>query len=284
MQLEDKGILLTGGAPGIRGVGQGSASLTRQHGERPSAAPAVEARDVDFAFGRRTVLKGLSLSVPPGIAFGILGANGAGKTTLVRLLVGLLRPRSGEVRVLGEPPSPALTRRIGYMPQLGALYLALSARENLEFFARMCGMSNRRERREAVARALHLVGLSGRAGDPVSSLSGGMRQRVSLAVALVHKPPLLLLDEPTVGLDPELRASFWDHFKAMTREGVTLLISSHTMDDAAHCDRLGFLRGGRFIAEGTPAELRATTGRAGASLEEAFLHLIRRDDAGTEGG
>jgi len=253
--------------------------LTEQHGEHPTAAPAVEARDITFAFGRRTVLNDLSVAVPPGIAFGILGANGSGKTTLVRLLVGLLRPRSGEVRVLGEPPSPGLTRRIGYMPQLSALYLALTAQENLEFFARMYGMSNGRERREAVARVLDIVGLSGRTGDPITSLSGGMRQRVSLAVALVHEPPLLLLDEPTVGLDPELRASFWDHFKAMTRDGATLLISSHTMDDAAHCDRLGFLRDGRFIAEGTPAELRSTTGSEGASLEDAFLHLVRQDEA-----
>ena len=264
-------------------TGQGSAHLTDQRNEQPSAAPAVEACGVDFAFGRLAVLNDLSVAVPPGIAFGILGANGAGKTTLVRLLVGLLRPRAGEVRVLGEAPSPGLTSRIGYMPQLSALYLALTAQENLEFFARMYGMSNRRQRREAVAGVLDVVGLSGRADEPVANLSGGMRQRVILAVALVHEPPLLLLDEPTVGLDPELRASFWDHFKAMTRDGTTLLISSHTMDDAAHCDRLGFLREGRFIAEGTPAELRATTGREGASLEEAFLHLVRRDEAGTGG-
>jgi len=259
--------------------------LADQHSESPSAgANAVEARGVEFAFGRRAVLNDLSVSVPPGITFGILGANGAGKTTLVRLLVGLLRPRSGEVRVLGERPSPGLTRRIGYMPQLSALYLALSAQENLEFFARMYGMSNGRERREAVARALDVVGLSGRTSEPITSLSGGMRQRVSLAVALVHEPPLLLLDEPTVGLDPELRASFWDHFKGMTRDGATLLISSHTMDDAAHCDRLGFLREGRFIAEGTPAELRSTTGREGSSLEDAFLHLVRQDRTASGGG
>jgi len=257
--------------------------LADQPSEHPPIAPAVEARCIEFAFGRRAVLKNLSLSVPPGIAFGILGANGAGKTTLVRLLVGLLHPRSGEVSVLGERPSPRLTSRLGYMPQLSALYLALSAQENLEFFARMYGMSDRRERREAVAKALDVVGLSDRTNDPIVNLSGGMRQRVSLAVALVHEPPLLLLDEPTVGLDPELRASFWDHFKGMTRDGATLLISSHTMDDAAHCDRLGFLRDGRFIAEGTPVELRATTGRDGASLEDAFLFLVRQDEAGAGG-
>lgn len=256
--------------------------MTDNSNESPQAG-AVEAREVEFAFGRRAVLNNLSLSVPPGITFGILGANGSGKTTLVRLLVGLLRPRSGEVRVLGERPSPALTRRIGYMPQLSALYLSLSAQENLEFFARMYGMSNRRERREAVARVLDVVGLSGRTDEPITNLSGGMRQRVSLAVALVHEPPVLLLDEPTVGLDPELRASFWEHFKGMTRDGATLLISSHTMDDAAHCDRLGFLREGRFIAEGTPAELRSTTGRESASLEDAFLHLVRQDRTAMRG-
>jgi len=254
--------------------------LSQQPTTQVAEPVAVEASGVDFAFGKRPVLNDLSLSVPPGVTFGILGANGAGKTTLVRLLIGLLRPRSGEVRVLGERPSPSLTARVGYMPQLNALYLALTVQENLEFFARMYGMSNRRERREAVARVLDLVGLADRAGDPITSLSGGMRQRVSLAVALVHRPPVLLLDEPTVGLDPELRATFWDHFHEMTKAGATLLISSHTMDDAAHCDRLGFLQEGRLIAEGTPDELRASTGSDGASLEDAFLFLVRRDRGG----
>ncbi|MFC2059321.1 ATP-binding cassette domain-containing protein [Chloroflexota bacterium] len=124
-----------------------------------------------------------------------------------------------------------------------------------------------------------MVELWERRRDPVFHLSGGMKQRVSLACALVHRPTLLFLDEPTVGLDPELRANFWDHFDSLARQGVTLIISSHTMDDAAHCDLLAFLRMGRLVAEGTPQELRAATGRPDASLEEAFLHFVRRETA-----
>jgi ABC-2 type transport system ATP-binding protein len=126
-----------------------------------------------------------------------------------------------------------------------------------------------------VESAIRLVGLWDRRKDPVARLSGGMRQRVSLAIALVHSPTLLVLDEPTVGLDPELRASFWGHFRELARRGTTLIISSHTMDDAAHCDRLGFIQEGRVIAEGSPTELRAATGKAEATLEDAFLHFVR---------
>lgn len=241
----------------------------------PEQRPAVEARGLSFAFGRRPVLRDLALSVQPGTAFGMLGANGSGKTTLVRLLAGLLKPDSGDVRVLGNAPGPGFSDRIGYMPQLNALYMSLTVRENVDFFARMYGVKDRRARSAAVDSVLELVELAGRGHDRITSLSGGMQQRVSLAVALVHTPPVLLLDEPTVGLDPELRATFWEHFGRMTAEGTTILISSHTMDDASHCDRLGFLRDGRFIAEGTPDELRATTGAASASLEDAFLHLVR---------
>ncbi|MDA1257509.1 MAG: ABC transporter ATP-binding protein [Chloroflexi bacterium] len=236
---------------------------------------AVEAGDLSFSYGDRPVLNDLSLTVPQGIAFGMLGANGSGKTTLVRLLAGLLQPATGQVRVLGHAPEPGFSDRIGYMPQLNALYMSLTVRENVDFFARMYGVKDRRKRAESVDSVLDLVELADRRDDRITSLSGGMRQRVSLAVALVHAPPVLLLDEPTVGLDPELRATFWEHFGRMTREGTTILVSSHTMDDASHCDRLGFLRDGRFIAEGTPDELRATTGSTSASLEDAFLHLVR---------
>ncbi len=242
-----------------------------------SAPPpaALEMSGIAFAYGRRPVLEALSLRVPAGVAFGILGANGAGKTTLIRLVVGLLRPRSGTLSVLGRPPSRDVARETGYMPQLSALYLGLSARENVDFFARMQGLSDRRARRDAVERALRLVELWDRRDDPVSALSGGMRQRVSLATALAHRPRLLVLDEPTVGLDPELRAAFWEHFRSLTADGVSIILSSHTMDDAAHCDRLGFLRDGRLIAEGSPRQLAAGTGRDGATLEEAFLYYVR---------
>jgi ABC-2 type transport system ATP-binding protein len=238
--------------------------------------PVVDLDQVAFRYGRRDVLNGVSLKVPAGEVFGILGASGSGKTTLIRLLVGLLKPQSGRVRVLGEAPSPRLAHRIGYMPQLNALYLELSVQENVGFFARMQGLIGSSQRRAAVEEVIGLVGLWEQRKDTILRVSGGMRQRVSLAIALVHKPDLLLLDEPTVGLDPELRASFWEHFHNLAAAGATLIVSSHVMDDAAHCHRLGFLRDGGMIAEGTPATLRAATGQANATLEDAFLYFVRK--------
>ena len=244
-------------------------------GIKSNSKSALSISDLEFAFGNRPVLNGINLEIPKGVSFGVLGANGAGKTTLVRLLIGRLKPLSGSALIFGQQPGPKLADSIGYMPQLNALYEALSVRENLDFFARMLGLSDSSQRRSAVDRAMELVGLADRAHSVITELSGGMRQRVRLRAALVHEPELLLLDEPTVGLDPELRAMFWDHFKGMTDSGTTILISSHTMDDAAHCDSLGFMRDGVFIATGTPDELRQTTGRPDSSLEDAFLHLSR---------
>ena len=237
--------------------------------------PIFEADGVEFSYGPLKVLDGLSLAVHESEIFGILGANGAGKTTLMRLLIGAQKPSSGSIRVFGEPPSSRTTGRIGYMPQLSALYQELSARQNVDFFARMYGLSRPAERRDAVDEALEWVELTGRQKDPLTRLSGGMRQRVSLAIALVHKPALLVLDEPTVGLDPELRASFWEHFGSMASVGTTLIISSHTMDDAAHCHRLAFIQEGRVVALGTPDELRKAGGGDDATLEDAFLHFVR---------
>ena len=237
--------------------------------------PVFEADEVEFSYGPLNVLNGLTLAVDESEIFGVLGANGAGKTTLMRLLIGLQKPSAGSVRVLGEPPSSRVNGRIGYMPQLSALYQELSARQNVDFFARMYGLSRSAERREAVDRAIEWVDLAERQKDPLTRLSGGMRQRVSLAIALVHKPELLVLDEPTVGLDPELRATFWEQFRSMASSGTTLIISSHTMDDAAHCDRLAFIQEGRVVALGTPDELRSAAGDD-ASLEDAFLHFVRQ--------
>lgn len=241
--------------------------------------PAISISGLEFAFGKRPVLTGIDLVIPRGVAFGILGANGAGKTTLVRLLIGRLKPSAGTALIFGQNPGPALAESVGYMPQLNALYEALTVQENLDFFARMLGLSDAKQRVRAVERAIELVDLADRADSVISELSGGMRQRVSLGAALIHKPELLLLDEPTVGLDPELRNMFWQHFKEMTRSGTTILISSHTMDDAAHCDTLGFMRGGKFIATGTPDELRQSTGKPDSTLEDAFLHLSQKSVA-----
>ena len=238
----------------------------------------VEAHSLTFSYGTLQVLNGLSFSVRKGEIFGVLGANGSGKTTLMRMMVGLLRNDGGTLTIYGESPSPRQAAQVGYMPQLSALYQELSIRENVDFFARMYGMSDRRSRSNSVEEAIDLVGLAPRSADPILNLSGGMRQRVSLAIALVHRPALLLLDEPTVGLDPDLRAVFWERFRLMAESGKTIMISSHTMDDAAHCDRLAFLRDGRVIALDTPAALRAATGRPDASLEDAFIHFLHRSN------
>ena len=239
---------------------------------------AVEARDLTFSYGSLQVLNGLSLSVREGEVFGVLGANGSGKTTLMRLMVGLLRHDGGTLAIHGEPPSPRQAARVGYMPQLSALYQELSVRENVDFFARMYGMSDSGARARSVDEAIEMVDLKPRSSDTIANLSGGMRQRVSLAIALVHRPALLLLDEPTVGLDPDVRAAFWERFRRMADSGTTIMVSSHTMDDATHCDRLAFLRDGKVIALDTPSALRAATGRADASLEDAFIHFLHRSD------
>ena len=240
------------------------------------ASPVVEASGLTFSYGTLEVLNGLSFSVREGEIFGVLGANGSGKTTLMRLMVGLLRNDGGTLTVHGESPSPRQASQVGYMPQLSALYQELSIRENVDFFARMYGMSDRRSRGRSVEEAIDLVDLTPRSSDTILNLSGGMRQRVSLAIALVHHPALLLLDEPTVGLDPDVRAIFWERFRRMAQSGTTIMISSHTMDDAAHCDRLAFLRDGKVIALDTPSALRAATGGPDASLEDAFIHFLSR--------
>jgi len=236
---------------------------------------AIEVDKVLFSYNNLKAVDELSLRVPKGISFGLLGPNGAGKTTLIRLLVGLLKPKSGSVRILRQTPSREIAHLTGYMPQLHSLYAELSAIQNVDFFARIYRLTNKTERSRRVEEAIRLVGMWERHNDAVMKLSGGMKQRVSLACAIVHNPPLLFLDEPTVGLDPELRVTFWKYFASLTKQGTTLIISSHTMDDAAHCDRLAFMRDGKVIALGSPAELRAATSPAGATLEDAFLHFIK---------
>ena len=244
--------------------------------ERESTGLAVAANRVSFSYKNIRAVDRLSLEVPTGISFGLLGPNGCGKTTLIRLLVGLLTPQSGTVRILGRPPSRGMAHRIGYMPQLHSLYSELSILQNVDFFAQIYGLRDKAKRRKRVEDVIRLVGLWPRRRDAVLKLSGGMKQRASLACAIVHYPRVLFLDEPTVGLDPELRVTFWEHFAALTNRGITLIISSHTMDDAAHCDRLAFMRRGKVIAHGTPNELRQATGQPEATLEDAFLYFTRR--------
>ena len=243
--------------------------------ERKYTGPAIKVDNLSFNYKNIKAVDQLSLEVPRGISFGVLGPNGSGKTTLIRLLVGLLQPKAGTIYTLGHPPTRKMSRYIGYMPQVASLYAELSIAQNVDFFARIYGVRNKAKRRRQVEQAIKLVGLWPRRRDSVQKLSGGMKQRVSLACAIVHRPPLLFLDEPTVGVDPKLRVTFWEYFERLTRRGVTIIISSHTMDDAAHCDRLAFLRGGRIIAQGTPRELREGTGQPEATLEDAFLYFVR---------
>lgn len=235
----------------------------------------VQTHGIRKRFGAIRAVDGVDLAVRPGEIYGLLGPNGSGKTTLIRLIIGLLRPTEGRATVMGRAvPDKSLLAEVGYMPQANALYEDLTVRENIAFFGEMCGGVSRQRVDELIA----LVDLRDRADSLIRTLSGGMRQRTSLACALVHRPRLLLLDEPTVGVDPQLRVAFWEHFRQLAREGATLIISSHVMDEAERCDRLGFMRQGRLLAEGSARELRERAGAA--TLEEAF---IRFAEAGLEG-
>jgi ABC-2 type transport system ATP-binding protein len=243
---------------------------------------AIKVQSLYFKYGNLRVINGISLEIPKGISFGLLGSNGAGKTTLIRLMIGLLKPASGSVLCLGKPPLPANARNRGYMPQLPSLYTELTVKQNIDFFARIYGLNDGKQRSQRADEVIKLIDLWPKRNTPVSQLSGGMKQRVSLGCSIVHNPPLLFLDEPTVGLDPELRVHFWDYFASLTRTGTTIIISSHTMDDAAHCRKLVFIREGKIIALGSPSELRAITEKADATLEDAFLYFIRRSEAKTD--
>ena len=227
---------------------------------------AVNVDDVSKSFGAYRALNGVSLRVRQGEIYGLLGPNGAGKTTLIRLICGLLEAQQGSVTVLGQlMPNVAVLGHIGYMTQQAALYPGLSVEENVQFFASINGAE------AGVKEALELVQLYERRGSVVATLSGGMRQRCSLACALVHHPDLLLLDEPTVGIDPQLRVQFWDYFRRLAASGTTIIVSSHVMDEADRCDELLFVRAGRVIARGTGQQLRAEAGTT--DLEAAFLHF-----------
>jgi ABC-2 type transport system ATP-binding protein len=230
------------------------------------AAIRVEALHV--VRGGKVVLPELTCAVASGTVTGLLGPSGSGKTTLIRAVVGVQRVAGGRVEVLGEPAGTRpLRSRVGYMTQAPSVYGDLTVRENLRFFARVLGAE-----RGTVERAIGDVSLEDHADRVVSRLSGGQCARVSLATALLGAPDLLVLDEPTVGLDPVLRRDLWQLFHALAERGATLLVSSHVMDEADRCDALLLLRDGRLLAEGTPAELRARTGVT--KLDDVFLRLV----------
>ena len=232
---------------------------------------AIEVSGLRVVRGGVTVLPGLSLTVPRGSVTGLLGPSGCGKSTLMRAIVGTQIVASGEVAVLGLPAgSPPLRRRVGYVTQAPSVYGDLTARENLRYFARVLGAPE-----TEIDLALDTVGLRAEADRVVGRMSGGQRSRVSLGVALIGRPDLLVLDEPTVGLDPLLRRELWATFHALAEQGTTVLVSSHVMDEAAECELLLLMREGRLMAAETPDEVRRRTGCD--DLGEAFLRLVENE-------
>lgn len=224
------------------------------------AEPAIVARDLVKRFGTFTAVDGVSFEVAAGEVFGYLGPNGSGKTTTIRMLLGLLRPTSGTATVLGRDiarDADRIRSHVGYMSQRFALYDELTVRENLAFYAGLYGLSGP-EAAPRLREVTALVGLGGRDNEPAGQLPGGWRQRLALAIALVHRPALLLLDEPTSGVDPEARRAFWDLIYDLAEGGTTVLVSTHYMDEAEHCSRLGIMSRGRLLALGTPEALERT--------------------------
>ena len=231
-------------------------------------APAIRAAGLVKTFGVIRAVDDVTFDLAPGRIYGLLGPNGSGKTTLIRLLIGLTAVTGGHAEVLGvSMPSRPTLGRIGYMTQSDGIYPALTVGENARFFAATYGV----ERSDAVVDALRLVDLADRAESIAGTLSGGQRRRLSLACALVHRPPVLFLDEPTVGVDPLLRVEFWAHFRSLADGGATIVVSSHVMDEADRCDELLFVRSGKVIARGTGGEIRDQAGTR--DLEDAFVRL-----------
>ena len=254
------------------GVGQTSEGQAGEgqagEGQAGETAATVLVDRLRVVRGTRVVLNGLDLSVPAGQVVGLLGPSGGGKSTLMRAVVGVQRVAAGSVTVLGKPAgSAALRRRVGYTTQAPSVYADLTVRENLRYFATVLGQG-----RDAVERVVRAVDLTDHADARVERLSGGQRSRVSLAAALVGDPDVLVLDEPTLGLDPVLRRDLWDLFRAQADRGRTVLVSSHVMDEATRCDRLLLLREGRVISDSTLPELLERTGADDA--EQAFLTLV----------
>ncbi|PBI87183.1 putative ABC transporter ATP-binding protein YbhF [Rhodococcus erythropolis] len=241
-----------------------------------TTTPAIDIRGLRVIRGKREVLHSLDLQVSSGSITGLLGPSGCGKTTLMRAIVGTQIVESGEVRVLGDlAGSVALRRRVGYVTQSPSVYGDLTVTRNVQYFGALYGKSS-----ADVAAAVDAVGLRRYADQTAADLSGGQRGRVSLACALVASPDVLILDEPTVGLDPVLRVELWERFADLARSGTTLLVSSHVMDEADHCAELILMRDGHLLAQLTPDELRAKT--RCERLEDAFLELIRTSPVGGE--
>jgi len=236
----------------------------------------IKIANINKFYGDKQVLKDVSFEVPFASVYGLLGPSGCGKTTTVKIISGILEASSGEAYVLdGKMPSLPLMSRIGYMAQSDALYPDLSARENMEFFGALYGITGK-EFEKRFDEVMDLVSLSDDKNKAVGAYSGGMKRRLSLAMAILHKPPVLILDEPTVGIDPLLRKTVWDEFYRMTEGGVTILVTTHVMDEAEKCTHLSMMRAGSLITSGSPSEIQAKA--KVNTLENAFLFF------GREGG
>lgn len=258
---------------------RGAPSVTSVHGRLPlrhldASRAAISLDRVVKKYGQFRALDGCTMQVKRGEIYGLIGPNGAGKTTAIRVLTGLARANGGQAWTLGRPapPSDAVLREIGYMPQEIALYGDLTIQENLDTLRRIYGIPMARFH-DWATRLLRLVALEDRRDSIVHDLSGGMKRRVSLVAAIVHGPALLILDEPTVGVDPELRADFWAFFRSLGANGVTILMTTHYMDEARNCDRVGLMHRGRLIADGAPRNLMEATSTD--SLETAFVELAK---------
>ena len=254
--------------------------------DKSAQSPAVSARGVDKSFGRIKVLDDLTVDIPRGVTYCLLGPNGSGKTTFIRAIVGMLKLNGGDLTVLGQPVSRVQTiySRIGYMTQHKALYPDLTLQENLEFFAGLYSIE-KQERERRITDLLDMVNLLEHRHRLAGDLSGGMYQRLSLACTLIHEPELLLLDEPTVGVDPRLRQTFWDYFDRLTSQGKTVLITTHLMDEAEKCKIVGYMRAGRMTAVGSPDEIKRLAGlkpRLELWLKEPEKDAARLKDLGYE--
>jgi len=287
-RFEDAFVDLLGGSPrGESALGQVSAPREVPQGPADESA-VIEARDLTKRFGDFTAVDRVSFTVRRGEIFGLLGPNGAGKSTTFKMMCGLLRPTQGTARVAGIDlyrAGSAARARLGYMAQKFSLYGDLSVRQNLDFFAGVYGVPRRR-RGEVIQRMLDALGLGPYRDQNSGDMPLGFKQRLALACSVMHQPPVLFLDEPTSGVDPLTRREFWSHINAMVERGVTVMVTTHFMDEAEYCDRIGLVYRGRIIAHGSPDELKASVPRTGAeepTLEQAFVALVEASEqqAGT---
>ncbi len=275
-RFEDAFVDLLGGGP------KWQSSLAGQVRSRPADGnPLVEADALTKRFGDFTAADNISFHIGAGEIFGLLGPNGAGKSTTFKMMCGLLRPTSGKARVAGldlYQSAGAARTRLGYMAQKFSLYGDLSVLQNLNFFAGIYGL-RRIERRQAISRALETFELSNMRDINSGELPLGFKQRLALACAVLHSPQVLFLDEPTSGVDPLTRREFWSHINALVENGVTVMVTTHFLDEAEYCDRIGLVYQGRLIAEGSPDELKESVrekGKPQPTLEDAFIALVER--------